>query len=53
MTETMKRRYPKSKRAVDVLELAKVNGHLQRLAKYAANKVATVWSDEPGDMWDM
>jgi hypothetical protein len=53
MTETMKRRYPKSKRAVDVLELAKVNGHLQRLAKYAANKVATVWSDEPGNMWDM
>jgi hypothetical protein len=49
MTETMKRRYPKSKRAVDVLELAKVNGHLQRLAKYAANKKAAEGDGDEDD----
>ena len=46
MTPAMKGMYPKSNDAVKVLELARDNGHLLVLAKYAADKKAANDEDE-------
>jgi hypothetical protein len=47
MKPAMKERYPKSNDAVKVLELARDNGHLLALARYAANKKAEEDDDGP------
>ena len=49
MTPKMKVKYPESKHAVKVLELAHENGHLIALARYAANKKAAADGDESDD----
>jgi hypothetical protein len=49
MTPAMKERYPKSNDAVKVLELARDNGHLLALARYAANKKAAAADDDEND----
>jgi len=49
MTPKMKEKYPESKNAVKVLELAQDNGHLIALARYAANKKAAADGDESDD----
>jgi hypothetical protein len=53
MKPTMKEMYPKSNDAVRVLELARDNGHLLVLARYAADKKAEEDDDGPQDMSDM
>ncbi len=49
MTPAMKERYPKSNDAVKVLELARDNGHLLALARYAANKKAAETDGDESD----
>jgi len=53
MTPRMKEKYPESKNAVKVLELAYRNNYLKQLARYAANKKAEEDDDGPLDMSDM
>jgi hypothetical protein len=53
MTSRMKEKYPESKNAVKVLELARNNNYLNQLARYAANKKAEEDDGDPLDMSDM
>ena len=53
MTPKMKEKYPESKNAVKVLELARKGNYLKQLARYAANKKAEEDDDGPLDMSDM
>jgi hypothetical protein len=53
MTPKMKEKYPESKNAVKVLELAQESNYLNQLARYAANKKAEEDDDGPLDMSDM
>jgi hypothetical protein len=53
MTPKMKEKYPESKNAVKVLELARKSNYLNQLARYAANKKAEEDDDGPLDMSDM
>jgi hypothetical protein len=53
MTPKMKEKYPESKGAVKVLELARKSNYLKQLARYAANKKAEEDDDGPRDMSDM
>jgi hypothetical protein len=53
MKSAMKEKYPKSNDAVKVLELARDNGLLIALARYAADKKAEEDDDGPRDMSDM
>ena len=52
MKPAMKEKYPKSNDAVKVLELARDNGHLHALAKYAADKKAAKDDDDSGGLWE-
>ena len=49
MKPAMKEMYPKSNDAVRVLELARDNGHLLALARYAADKKAAQKDDDEDD----
>jgi hypothetical protein len=53
MTPKMKEKYPESKNAVKVLEVAQKSNYLKQLARYAANKKAEEDDDGPLDMSDM
>ena len=53
MKPKMKEMYPASTNAVKVLELARNNGHLLALSRYAADKKAAKVDDEDDDEDDL
>ena len=53
MTPAMKLKFPESRDATRVLEVANKRGWLERLARYAADKVADDAGDEDDDMPNM